>query len=178
MGFGFNLFVVFILVPLTGIFLAVRLLTGKKIFGRIPGFIWLGIFILALVAGAVQRLTAKTELKKKDYYGQYTVRRDFFPGRQADWQYDSFRFEIKENDSIYFYVTDREKILKTYKGTVRTTASYRSARLIVNMEQPTHHIMTSNPIIYRSARSFYLVFYSPKFNNVYFKKGQWKPRDR
>jgi hypothetical protein len=39
------------------------------------------------------------------------------------------------------------------------------------MEQPTHHIMTSNPTTYRSAWSFYLVFYSPKFNNVYFKKG-------
>jgi len=43
------------------------------------------------------------------------------------------------------------------------------------MQQPTHHIVTSNPTTYRSAWSFYLVFESPKFNNVYFKKGQWTP---
>ncbi|TAE89990.1 MAG: hypothetical protein EAY81_01375, partial [Bacteroidetes bacterium] len=128
----------------------------------------------------IQWLTAKTELKKKDYYGQYIVNRNYFPGIQADWQYNHFRFEIKENDSIYFYLTDKEKILKTYVGTITTTyrSQYSSARLIINMEQPTHHILTSNPTTYRSTWSFYLVFDSPKFNNVFFKKGQWKPLDK
>ena len=176
MGFGFNLFFVFILVPFTGILLVLWLLTRKKIFGKTLGLIWLIIFVLTLLSGIVQWLTAKKELKKKDYYGQYIVNRKYFPGRQADWQYDNFRFEIKSNDSIYFYVTDKEKILKTYGGTFATTKSYSSERLIINMEQPTHHILTSNPTIFRSTWSFYLVFYSPKFNNVYFKKGQWKPR--
>ncbi len=43
------------------------------------------------------------------------------------------------------------------------------------MFDPTHHIMASNPTIYRSFKSFYLVFNSSKFNNVFFKKGTWKP---
>ena len=178
MGFGFNLFFVFILVPLTGILLVTWLLTRKKIFGKTLGLIWLGIFGLVFLSGIAQWLTAKTELKKKDYYGEYIVNRNYFPGRQADWQYDNFRFEIKENDSIFFYVTDKEKIVKTYRGTITTTKPYSSERLIINMEQPTHHIMTSNPTTYRSAWNFYLVFYSPKFNNVYFKKGKWKPLDK
>lgn len=177
MGFGFNLFFVFILVPLTGILLVIWLVTRKKIFGKTVGLIWLGISGLGLLSGTVQLLTAKTELKKKDYYGQYIVNRDYFSGKQADWQYENFRFEIKDNDSIYFYVTDKEKILKTYRGTIRTTMPYSSERLILNMERPTHHIMSSDPTTYRSAWSFYLVFYSPKFNNIYFKKGQWKPLD-
>ena len=35
-------------------------------------------------------------------------------------------------------------------------------------------LLVENPTTYRSAWSFYLVFYSPKFNNVYFKKGSWE----
>jgi len=177
MGFGFNLFFVFILVPLTAILLLVWLISGKKLFGKTLGVIWLGIFGLIFFSLTVQCLTSKTELEKNDYYGQYVVNRDYFPGRQADWQYENFRFEIKDNDSIYFYVTNKEKILKTYRGTITTSQSYISKRLIINMEQPTNHIVKNNPTTYRSAWSFYLVFNSQKFNNVYFKKGKWEPID-
>ena len=179
MGFGFNLFFVFILVPLTGILLVTWLLTQKKIFGIVLGLIWLGIFGLGFYSSTIQWLRERKDfkLKKNDYYGQYVINRNYFKGGQADWQYNTFRFEIKDNDSIFFYVTDKEKILKTYRGTITTTAPYSSERLILNMEQPTHHIMSGNPTTYRnrSDRSFYLVFYSPKFNNVFFKKGEWKP---
>jgi hypothetical protein len=174
MGFGFNLFFVFIFVPLTGIILVAWMLTRKKIFGKTVALIWLGVFVLVLLSGIVQWLSAKTLLEKRDYYGEYIVNRDYFPGLQADWQYNNFRFEIKDNDSIFFYVTNKEKILKTYRGTITTTKPYSSERLIINMEQPTYHVITSNPTTHRSAWNFYLVFYSPKFNNVYFKKGQWK----
>ena len=82
----------------------------------------------------------------------------------------NFRFEIKENDSIYFYVTDREIINKTYKGKISTLAAYKSARLVIEMENPNHHILTTNPTIYRDAWDFFMVFKSPKFNNMYFRK--------
>lgn len=175
MGFGFNLFFIFILVPLTGILLIAWLLSRKLWIGKILGFIWLGIFGLALLSGIVQWLTSKTELDKEDYYGEYVVNRDYFEGEQTDWQYNHFRFEITDEDSIFFYVTDKEKILKTFRGTIKTTTPYSSARLIIEMEKPTHHILTSNPTTYRSAWDFYLVFKSPKFYNVFFEKGKWKP---
>lgn len=169
------LFFLFILAPLTGILLLAWWGTGNKIFGKIVGYFWLGLIGLFILGTIIRLLTDKKELEKKDYYGEYIVNRNYFPGKQADWQYDNFRFEIKENDSIYFHVTDKEKILKTYRGSITTTKPYSSERLIIKMEQPTHHIMTSNPTTFRSAWSFYLVFYSPKFNNAYFKKGKWKP---
>jgi hypothetical protein len=178
MGFGFNLFFMFILVPLTGIFLMIWLLTRKKIFGQTIGIIWLGIFGLILFSMILQWLTAKTVLKKKDYYGQYIINRDYFKGQQADWQYENCRFEIKENDSIFFYVTNKERIVKTFRGKITATKLYSSERLILHMEQPTHHILIDNPTTYRSAWNFYLVFYSPKFNNVFFKKGKWEPLDK
>jgi len=176
MGFGFNLFFVFILVPLTGILLIAWLLSRKILIGKILGVIWLGIFGLVLLSGIVRWLTSKIELDKEDYYGEYVVNRDYFKGRQTDWQYNHFRFEITEQDSIFFHVTDKKEIVKTYRGTIKTTNPeyHRSARLIIEMEQPTHHILTSNPTTYRSAWSFYLVFNSPEFYNVFFKKGKWK----
>jgi hypothetical protein len=174
MGFGFNLFFVFILVPLTGILLIAWLLSRKLWIGKILGFIWLGIFGLALLSGIAQWLTSKPKLDKDDYYGEYVINRDYFKGEQTDWQYNHFRFEITDKDSILFYVTDKEKILKTYRGTIKTTTPYSSARLIIEMEQPTHHILTSNPTTYRSAWDFYLVFNSPEFYNVFFEKGKWK----
>ncbi len=164
----------FILAPLTGILLLAWWGTGNKIFGKIAGYFWLGLIGLFIIGIIIRLLTDKKELEKKDYYGEYIVNRDYFPGIQADWQYDSFRFEIKDNDSIYFYVTVKEKIIKTYFGTITSTKPYSSERLIINMEKPAHHIMMSNPTTYRSAWGFNLVFYSPKFKNVYFKKGQWK----
>lgn len=177
MGFGFNLFFIFIIAPLTAILFVIWLLTRKLVIGKAIGIIWTGMFGLVILSGIIHWLTAKTELDKKDYYGQYIVNRDYFPGKQADWQYNNFRFEIKENDSIYFYVTNKEQILTRYVGTITTTPPYRyrSERLIINMVQPTHHILESSPTTYRNAWSFYLVFFSAKFNNVYFKKGKWKP---
>ena len=175
MGFGFNLFFIFILVPLTGILLIVGLLTKKRLIGKMLGFIWLGIFGLVFLSGIIQWLNSKTELEKEDYHGEYIINRDYFEGEQTDWQYEHFRFEITEEDSLFFYVTDKEKILKTFRGTIKTTAPYRSARLMIEMDEPTHHILSSNPTTYRSAWDFYLVFESPKFHNLFFEKGKWKP---
>ncbi|QRR00195.1 hypothetical protein [Dyadobacter sandarakinus] len=43
------------------------------------------------------------------------------------------------------------------------------------MPAPTHHILMDNPTTYRETWSFYLVFDSPKFGNVFFTKGDWEP---
>jgi len=150
------------------------LLSRKLLIGKILGFIWLGILGLILLAGITRKLTSKTELEKNDYYGEYVINRDYFKGKQTDWQYNHFRFEITDKDSIFFYVTDKEKILKIYRGTIKTISPYSSARLTIEMEQPTHHILASNPTTYRSAWGFYLVFKSPKFYNMFFEKSTWK----
>ena len=177
MGFGFNLFFIFILLPLTAILLLIWLFSKKKIFGKTLGIIWFGIIGLIILSMTIRTLTSKKELKKEDYYGEYIIDRDFFAGKQANWQYENYRFEIKEDDKIYFYVTNKSKILKTFIGAISATdpKMYASERLLINMKQPTIHILESNPTTYRSAWSFYLVFHSNKFNNMYFKKGKWKP---
>lgn len=173
MGFGFNLFYAFFILPATIILLVTWAFTRKPIFGKALGCLWIPVLALAFLSTVLRWIFEKKKLTKIDYYGSYIINRNYFAGKQADWQYDHFRFEIKDNDSIYFYVTDKERLLKTYKGTISTTTNFESARLILNMEPHTHHIVTSNPTIVRSTWGFSLVFHSSKFNNVYFKKGDW-----
>ena len=119
-------------------------------------------------------LSRKKVLERSDFYGEYTINRNFFSGKQANWQYNNFRFEIKENDSIYFYATDRETINQLYKEKISTLTRSKSAKLLIEMEKPTHHVLTSNPTIYREPWDFYMVFKSPKFHNMYFRKNKWK----
>lgn len=42
------------------------------------------------------------------------------------------------------------------------------------MPKPTHHVLATNPTIYRSVWGFTLVFNSPEFDNMFFTKGNWE----
>ena len=112
-------------------------------------------------------------LEKNDFYGEYVVDRDFFSGKNADWQYSRYRFEIKENDSLYFYLIDEGKVLSTYVVAVQEVISYSSARLKVVKNTPSYHVLNSNPTIYREAWGFYMVLNSPFYGNMFFRKGGW-----
>jgi hypothetical protein len=175
MGFGFNLGMVFIFLPIIAILFVLLVATKKQLFGKAIAGIIIGISTLVLFSSVMSFLNSKTELNKNDYYGSYIVDRNYFPGKQADWQYNSFRFDIKDNDSVYFYHLSNNKIIKTYKGSISTVKPFNSQILVMHMEQPTHHILTTNPTIYRGSWDFELVFNSTKFNNMFFKKGDWQP---
>jgi len=174
MGFLFNLLIIFLVIPVIGILLVVWIVSKRKIFGQTIAVIIIGITAMIVLFSILQFLTSKKVLDKDDYYGSYVVDKRYFPGKQANWQYDTFRFEIRDNDSIYFYVTDKDKIRQTYKGTISTNKIYQSERLAIHMQQPTHHVLATNPTVYRSVWGFELVFNSPKFSNMYFKKGEWE----
>lgn len=181
MGYGYIILSSFILVVFSGLLLffllgfLLRKHTIGKIILSIATVVCYSVIGLILCAIFMNWFFSKTELDKEDYYGEYVVKRGFFKGEQTDWQYNHYRFEITEKDSIFFYVTDKEKIIKTYRGTISTTdrGQYKSARLRIEMEDPTHHILMSNPTSYRDSFTFYLVFNSPLFNNVFFEKRTW-----
>ncbi|AZQ57295.1 hypothetical protein EJ994_00160 [Maribacter sp. MJ134] len=177
MGGFLLLIVLFILLIITIVFLIIWAITKKKAYGKAILYFWGGIFTLYFAMYALHLINSKKVLEKQDFYGHYTIDRNYFSGKQADWQYDNFRFEIRENDSIYFYVTDGPDIMETYKGKISTLAPYKSARLVIKMEEPNHHILTTNPTIYRESWDFFMVFNSPKFSNMYFRKGKWTKID-
>jgi hypothetical protein len=176
MGFGFNLVFAFVIIPVLVILFVLLVISRKKYFGKAIVAIIIGIAVLATISYIANLLFSKKRLFKKDYYGTYVVDRSHYPGKQSDWQFNSFRFEIKENDSIYFYCTDKNKIQKTYKGYISTVKPYNSERLVLHMPETTYHIIKDNPTLYREIWDFYLVFNSEKFGNVFFKKGKWEPQ--
>ena len=76
MGFGFNLFFIFILLPLTGILLIAWLLSKKVFYGKALGLIWLGFIGLVLLSGIVSLsligcINEKRKTKKDYFLPQY-----------------------------------------------------------------------------------------------------------
>ncbi len=164
----------FIVGPGSLVLFLLWILTKKIVFGKLLLVGWTGIILLVLLAALLRPLTTKIVLEKDDYYGAYIIDTTYFNKEQAKWQYDHFRFEITPNDSIFFNVTNMYIIFRNYRVKIETTTNYNSARLIIKMEQPTHHIVSSNPTTYRDIWDFHLVFQSPYYHNMIFKKGKWK----
>lgn len=175
MGFGFNLGMIFIILPLTLILFLLGAFTKKEVFFKTIGCIWIPILCLMGLSIIVSLLPDTSILEKEDYYGEYIIDRNFFKGKQADWQYNHFRMKITETDSIFLYTMEDEQIVAIHKGTISTVKPYNSERLVLKMNKPNHHITETNPTTYRkTCWDFYLVFNSKKFHNMYFRKGIWE----
>lgn len=177
MGFGFNLAVIFVLLPLVILLCILWLFNRNTIWGKLLLALIGGVVLLFFILVIAQQLLKKKVLNKKDYYGSYVINRNYFAGKQANWQYNHYRFEIKENDTLYFYVIDKERVISVYKSAIDATKTYESARLLLLANTPAHHIIAEQPTTIRNAWSFNLVFHSSLYNNMYFKKGEWKPID-
>ncbi len=170
------LLLLFILIIIIGSPLAWLLSKNKALsqIGRAFTIVMLFLIAMAVISNV---FTTKMELKKNDIYGNYTIDRSKFSGKNSDWQYNHYRFKITKDDKIFFYITEKEKIVKTIKGTIIINDTYENARLKINFDEPKFHIFKENPTLYRNIWSFYYVFYSNKYNNMFFKKAVWKPID-
>ncbi|HEX7414061.1 MAG TPA: hypothetical protein VF411_08440 [Bacteroidia bacterium] len=168
-------FLLMFILPATAILLVLWLTTWNNLFGKILLCFWLSLFGLMLLGVVVNFFTSKTNLKRNDIYGEYVIARAKCRGKQADWQYDHFRFEIIKPNIFLFHVTDKDKILKTYKGALTFLEEYERPRIVLQVDTPRHHIIEDKPTLYREPFSFYYVFHSTKFGNVFFEKGHWKP---
>ncbi len=175
MGFGFNLLFILVLLPLSGLLLLLWGTTQKKEFAKMLGRLWIGVFGLILFSTIVQFFQTKKTIEKKDIYGDYIVDRTKFPGRQADWQYESFRFTISRKNELIFYKTNGSIILSADTAKVEFLEYFRNDRIRVLRDSSMHHIVEKEPSLYREVWSFYYVFKSPKFGNVFFRKGNWEP---
>jgi len=138
---------------------------------------WLALVILSVSISFIKwAFFTKTRLGPDDYRGEYIIDRSMFPGPNADWQYNHFRFMIRGDDSLFFYRTNGEEVLETYKGVAHTTAIGKSRRLRLELEQ-WDRSLNLNPTTYRDTWSFYLVFHSKFYHNMYFVKGKWQRID-
>jgi len=135
----------------------------------------LAVFVLLVIV--MKFFNSKTEVSNSDIYGNYVIDRNKYAGKQADWQYEHYRFKITEDNKIFFYITEKENIIKTIEGKVEFTEYGHSPHLKIQLEEPKFHILKENPTLYREIWSFYYVFESEKYGNVFFTKGNWKSID-
>lgn len=154
-----------------------KLIFKKKIFRTLNIGLWIIFFSLPFLIMILDFFTTKTQVDKDDIYGNYVINRQKCPGKQSDWQYNHYRFKITEDDRIYFYITEKENIIKTIEGTVTYNIGYTSPHIKLNFEEPKFHILIENPTLYREIWTFYYVFESKKYGNMFFSKGNWNEID-
>ena len=175
MGFGFNLGFIYIVIPATIFLLILGVLSKKQTYFKLLGCLWIPLGCLMGLTLLISIFPDQTILEKKDYYGMYIIDRNFYPGKQADWQYNHFKLEITKKDSIFLYKMHKKKVVTIAKGSITTVKPYSSERLVLHMAAPNHHITATNPTTFRKTKdNFYLVFHSDKFKNLFFRKGTWK----
>jgi Mn2+/Fe2+ NRAMP family transporter len=174
----FALGFLFIFFLLISIFLYIlKLIFKKKIFVTLNIAWWILFISLPILLTISSIFTTKKEVDKDDIIGNYVINRNICSGKQADWQYNHYRFKITEDDKIFFYITEKENIIKTIEGNITYTEYTNSPHIKIELDEPKFHILASNPTLYREIWSFYYVFESNKYGNMFFTKGNWKPID-
>jgi hypothetical protein len=171
---GFGLFFLIIFTLVLAILWGV---TKKKTFWDLIRLIWISVFALFCLGFILNILTSKMRVTKEDIYGEYVIDRDMFAGKQADWQYNHYRFKITEENKLYLFITNKERVVKTIVRNIDINSLYINAHLDISPDESVHHILKDNPTLYRDTWSFYYVFESGKYGNMFFKKGSWEPID-
>lgn len=173
---GVSLLFVFVVLPLTILLLLVGIYRKSRkitLIGCLPFFLFCCLLGWVYVDNYMHRL------HKREVYGTYVVDRSQFPGRQSNWQYHHFRMEIGRDDTLRLYLTEQDKIIRTYKRPIRFVPMRVQALWQFDDSDalPTHHLIAETPTLYRKGWKFYYVFNSVRFRNVFFKKGTYK-KDR
>jgi hypothetical protein len=171
MGFGFNLFGFPLLILATVGLLIYFFVSQKKIALIILGGLWvltISVIILNLI---VDYNRTPIRLTKNDIVGEYRIDTTFYPGANAKWQYDHYKFYITNKDSILFIVMKEKEIPRTiYKHKIKY--SKIPPKLWSVVADTTHHLILNQPTLYRGHDKFYYVFHSEKFGNMFFRKLQ------
>lgn len=132
-------------------------------------FASLGLFI-----NFIALFTTPMNVGASDIYGEYVIDRTMFPGKNADWQYETYQMEITKVDELKLYQLRNGQVVETYLIPVRMLDHYRNTRLKLEPSGDIrHHILRRNPLMVRRPWSHYYVFYSPHYGNMYFRKKGW-----
>ena len=168
MGFGFNLFVFPFLVFSTIGLIIIFIISKNKTWLKILAGIWIFIVLLFVNASLTSKFHKPFIVTKELTVGTYRIDKSFYPGKNADWQYDHFRFKISPNDSLYFYVINNDTAINVFKGKLSYSTGTQATWII--QTDTTHHVIKYPPTLYRERHNFYHVFRSDKYGNMFFRK--------
>jgi hypothetical protein len=169
MGFGFNLIGFPLLLLTTGglVIYAMAKKTWKPLL--VVAALW-GLTILLFIGAAISNhYRTPIRLTKNDIIGDYHIDTKIFTGANAKWQYNRYKFTITPTDSIYFYVTNKDTVINTYKKRL-VYSSGPPDLWKVHSDTTTHHVIKYPPTLYRGHKKFYYVFKSDHYGNMFFRK--------
>ena len=168
MGFGFNLIGFPLLILTTLGMLAHFLITKKKILLRISSVVWLLIIIMIATRLIADRYRTPIRLTKADIIGEYRIDTNIFRGINANWQHSHYKFIITPTDSIVFYVTSKDTLIRTFKEKIKYSPGPPDLWKV--QSNTAFHIIKHPPILFRGHNKFHYVFVSERYGNMFFRK--------
>ncbi len=177
---GFDFILYFVLLPLTVAFELFWLWLDEKVFKKLLYFFWMPTCAIAFIFLMFRLFSVEknTDSIRQALNGMYVVDRARFAGPQADWQYNHYRFEITPDDSLFLYVTVHERVVKTIKTAFTYHLTNNNPKITLQTPTPQHHLFRKRPILIQEGNSFYYVFFSKKYGNIFFTKGEWEAIDK
>jgi hypothetical protein len=157
--------------PLTIVFIVAFFNRGNKTYLYLLLILWAIPFILWAIVRIMY--PPKMNVTRSNIYGTYVIDRSRYAGKQADWQYDHFKFKIEQPDKFTFYVMEEDTLVAFYRAKVIFSERFPRRIALEMIDTPAHHIIAENPTLYREPYSFYYVFNSKKLGNVFFTKKKW-----
>ncbi len=169
MGFGFSLIGIPLLLLLSVSLVLYFIFAKKRKALYALGILWGMVFLLILLAFALDQRRRPIQLTKADFVGDYRIDTTFYPGRNARWQYHRFAFRILESDSILFLaINDKGTRINVFRHEILVgDGSHYFWNVLADT---TSHVIRHPPTLYRSHSRFYFVFRSDRYGNMFFRK--------
>jgi hypothetical protein len=169
MGFGFSLIGIPLLLLLSVALLLYFLFAQEKKALYILGILWGMVLLLIPISLLMDDLRQPISLTKADFVGDYRIDTEFYPGRNAQWQYDRFAFRILESDSILFVeINDKGTRAKVFRHPIRISDGPPYLWSVI--AETTSQVIQKPPTLYRGHTRFYYVFDSEQYGNMFFRK--------
>lgn len=131
---------------------------------------FLGIFLLHGLYSIGDSMPHRRRVSPYDVYGTYRIDRKFFSGKNADWQYEHYKFTITPDNKFLLTEIDDAGVSHQYAGKVSWFGTHTRRALWSAKLNEKHHLRVDSPTLIRSYFTFYYVIYSEKYGNMYFRR--------
>ena len=163
---------VFLFIIAATIFFLIRYaVTRKKEYLFRLTVLWTVPFSFFLMGKTILWVTSLTSVDQDRIIGTYEVDTEFYPGPNAEWQKEHFRFEVAKGNKFILYARLADGTEREYIGRVNW-AHQRIEKWSVDIDEP-YKIVNKYPTLYRGYFSYYYVLETKDFGNMFFRKTFW-----
>lgn len=168
---------------ITIIYLLIKAVTKQPVNGTTLFCFWLPLIAFSVLCfvglslSSMGRQPTCLVVSPSDVYSTYRIDRRLYPGKNANWQYDHYIFEITPDDKFHLTEIDDKGISHGHIGKVTWSDTNTRRALWSAKLDKEHHLKVDSPILYRSASAFYYVIPSKKYGNMFFRRTGDLPTD-